>query len=392
MKKVVFIHQHFRTPEEGGGVRSYFLAETLANAGIEVLVIGGQKSSSYPSGQNLGFRVIHLDIPYSQGYSFFKRLRSFLGFSWQAFRVIGRLETKPDLIYAISVPLTVAITSLLAKKKWGIPFVFEIGDLWPSVPIQMGLLKNPIGIWLAKYLEKSAYKNATLISALSPDIESQVQKISPGTKTIVIPNFSNNEFFKGPATEKSGKKEILSLGYFGAVGQANGVEFLVDLVKISKLEKRPIRFHFMIRGALFEKMKRDLSGFDNWELIPFGSMEQVRDALKKIDVGIVSYSPYAILGTGSPNKLFDYLASGKPVFVNTQGWFQKTLQEKNAGFFIPYDTPEKLLDKCEDLLKNQDELKKASENAQRLARERFSKQKLLEDWKNQVLSLKPLKG
>ncbi len=390
MKKVVFIHQHFRTPEEGGGIRSYFLARSLREKGIGVLMISGTRPDSKRlSESKLGFEVLYLDIPYSQEYGFKKRIQSFFRFSWQAYLQVKNLQERPDLVYCISTPLSVAVSALLIRRRLGIPFVFEVGDLWPRVPIEMGILKNPIAIWLAKLLESSAYKNSLLISSLSSDITEAISAINPGSKTITIPNFSDLDFFK-PAININMDPDRIQIGYFGTVGVANGADFLERLVKVSHKAKAAIQFAFMVTGSEAGRLEKGLKDLPNCRFIPFGSMYEMREEMKKIDAGIVSFSDYPVLGTGSPNKLFDYLAAGKIVFTNSKGWFEKEVMEAGAGFYVPYKSPLEIVKHSHYLLKNPDKAKEMKSKALDLGKRKFSKKALLERWTEELLKTKPL--
>ncbi len=105
-------------------------------------------------------------------------------------------EKNIDLVIATSTPLTVGFPALVLKKIKRIPYVFEVRDLWPEVPIQMGALKNRFLIGLARWFERSVYKNAKHIIALSPGMRDGVldQKINK-EKVSMIPNMSKIDAF-----------------------------------------------------------------------------------------------------------------------------------------------------------------------------------------------------
>src|SRR5699024_2463807 len=112
-------------------------------------------------------------IPYDQKMSIAKRIKSFASFMWKATRVALKVK-EVDMVLATSTPLTVGFPALVLKKFRKIHYIFEVRDLWPEVPIQMGGLNNKGLQKLAIAFEKSIYKNARHIVALSPGMAAGV--------------------------------------------------------------------------------------------------------------------------------------------------------------------------------------------------------------------------
>ncbi len=106
-----------------------------------------------------GIEVIYFKVPYNQSMSILSRLWSFIRFMMYSTRFALKLKGI-DLVLATSTPLTVGFPALVLKVFKGIPFVFEVRDLWPEVPIQMGGLKNPIVRKLAAWFERTIYSHA----------------------------------------------------------------------------------------------------------------------------------------------------------------------------------------------------------------------------------------
>jgi len=135
--KLLYIHQYFKTPQEGGAIRSYYLAKGLAEKGFEVMMITSHNETYYSERLVDGITVHYLPVPYRNEMGVFKRIYSFLKFVRQAKRLASRLEGI-DKAYITSTPLTVGSIGLYLKKKKGIPFIFEVRDLWPKARIEMG--------------------------------------------------------------------------------------------------------------------------------------------------------------------------------------------------------------------------------------------------------------
>ncbi|WP_332911049.1 glycosyltransferase [Algoriphagus boritolerans] len=121
--KVIYIHQYFRTPDQGGAVRSYHLAKGLVNAGIDVEMITAHNFPDYDQRWIDGIRVHYLPVKYDQKYGFLKRIRAFWKFVLKARRLIKKLP-RPDLLYITSTPLTTGLIGLWAKKTVGFTLYF----------------------------------------------------------------------------------------------------------------------------------------------------------------------------------------------------------------------------------------------------------------------------
>src|SRR5690606_38032451 len=193
----IYIHQYFHTPNEAGGTRSYWISQELIKNGHTVTMLTTSKTikGNIEKGKVDGINVIYLKVNYSQKMSILRRLLSFVNFMLKS-TLIAFKEKNVDLVISTSTPLTVGFPALVLKKLKNIPYVFEVRDLWPEVPIQMGGLKNKISIKMALWFEKSIYKNASHIITLSPGMqEGVIARNIPKEKTSMIPNMSKIEEF-----------------------------------------------------------------------------------------------------------------------------------------------------------------------------------------------------
>jgi glycosyltransferase involved in cell wall biosynthesis len=193
--KVLILHQHFNTPERGGAVRSYYLARALADAGIPTVVITAHNEKTYRKEEIEGIEVHYLPVRYDNKFGFTARVISFLRFAWVSARLAGRLK-EIHVCYAISVPLTVGLSALWIRDRYRIPFLFEVGDLWPDAPVQMGFVQNYFFRQFLYSLEKLIYRRAKSVVALSPAIGSAIEKKMPGKTVHVIPNMADCEFYR----------------------------------------------------------------------------------------------------------------------------------------------------------------------------------------------------
>ena len=159
--KVLLIHQHFNTPASGGAIRSYYLAKALVDKGIETIVLTSSSNSSQRVKSYEGIVIHSLSIPYDNKFGFLARSWSFIKFVIGAIRYARKIKSV-DYCYAISTPLTIGLIAIWLKTFRKIPFLFEVGDLWPEAPIQMGFIQNYFLKEGLYWLEKSIYQSATM--------------------------------------------------------------------------------------------------------------------------------------------------------------------------------------------------------------------------------------
>lgn len=396
--KILYIHQYFQTPRDPGGTRSYWISQELIKNGHEVTMLTSDRraESKVKKVKIDDINVIYLSVPYSQYMSIFKRLWSFVNFmlrsSWIALKV-----KDVDLVIATSTPLTIGFPALVVKKIKKKPFLFEVRDLWPEVPIQMGGLNNKLLIKLALWFEKTIYKNAIHIIALSPGMFNGVVKRSiPVEKVSMIPNMSKIDIFWSREKDLALidklnlKRNTFKIVYFGAMGLANGMDYIIDAIKYLK-DNLEIEFVFMGGGATepILKEKCETFGIQNAHFIGGFGLEELSAIVNLCDVSLVTFSDLPILATNSPNKLFDSLSAGKPIIVNSPGWTKDLVENFECGLFVDPKNPEDLADKILHLKKNPNTCEKMGLNARKLAETKYDKSILCKEFVEVVNSLIP---
>lgn len=390
---VAYIHQHFSSTRGASGTRSYEMSRRLLLAGHRVTLICGAYSHGdciddqreRVGGYDVdGIRVLRIAEPYGNEMSFARRLLAFGRFARTATGVVSKLDA--DLVFATSTPLTVGIPGMKAAKRLGVPFVFEVRDLWPELPIALGVLKNPLLVAYARRLERRIYHAADRVIALAPGIKEGICKTGYRPEKVpVIPNSSDLDLFKPSderlADDRFGSVDDLKLVFTGAHGLANGLDAVLDAA--AELKRRGEQgFHFAFIGQggqrerLIERSSREgLDGFISW-VDPMPKEELAR-ILPRFDVGmmILKNVPSFYYGT-SPNKFFDYIASGLPVLNNYPGWLADMIQEHQCGIAVPPDDPVAFAEAVIRLRDRPNELPLMGQRARKLAEAEFSRDTL----------------
>lgn len=390
---ILYIHQYFATAGGSTGTRSYEFSRRWVQAGHRVTMLTsiaqltdadlthaerGRLTTRFAID---GIEVIAVNVRYRQAMGFASRLLAFVKFM-AASTVFALVIPRVDVVFATSTPLTVGVPALAARWVRGRPYVFEVRDVWPEVPIAMGILRNPIAIRVATWLERLIYRFASAIVALSPGMASSVRKHAPtGTEIVTVPNASDTELFSprvdGEAMRRSlGWRDRFVCVHTGAMGRANGLDSILNAAR--QLPHDDLLFAVIGEGGEKDRLRETQSrlGLNNLFIgngIPKVKMPAV---LAAADVGLVTFAPIPVLEHNSANKFFDYLAAGKPILLNYSGWQRELLEDAGAGLGCTMGDDDEFIRKIAELKADPERRKRMGENARRLAEERFSRDRL----------------
>lgn len=361
--KIIYLHQYFKTPEQGGAVRSFHLAKAMVNAGHQVDMITSHNREEYMIEMIEGIRVHYLPVAYSNYFGFIKRLWSFFKFAFLSYRLAKKITT--DVIYATSTPLTVGWTALRLNKKNATPYIFEVRDLWPLAPKELGIINNRLFIKIAERLERKIYLRADNVIALSPSMKTHIASIISSDKIKVIPNFSNNQLAKNHLKAEKKSSEKFRIAYAGAMGHVNDIPFLLKLIHLvdSKFSTQ-IELVFMGEGKFSDQIKTACEKSISANYLGFLPKQKVFDQLASTDANLTTFLPYQVLESNSPNKFFDGLAMQNIALINFGGWIEDLIQTHQIGYRLGKETLE---DDLKTLLKNSTQHQAQKENAKLLA-------------------------
>lgn len=385
--KILYIHQYFVTPQEPGATRSYWISKELVKRGHHVTVITGNSESKHEPGRfdRDGIDVIYVNNYYNNTQTKIQKVWSFIKFIFQSIKVAAK-EEKVDLVYATSTPLTIGAIALALRAIKGWRYVFEVRDLWPEFPIQVGAVSNPVLIWLLRKFEKRIYKRSEHVVALSPGMQEGVIKAgTPVEKTSMIPNMSKPDIFYPHEVNMDIVKQFeidltkFNVIHFGMLAVANGLEYIVKAaIELKKRGDESIQFLFMGEGAMqpmLEEMVKE-NDLHNVRFLGNYKVGVVAEVTNCCDASITSFKNLPILATNSPNKLFDSLSAGKTIIVNSAGWTKDMVEKDNCGFYVDPEKPDMLADKLLEVKDNKPLLEEWGKNARKLSVEVYDKAKL----------------
>lgn len=380
-------------PSSSGGTRSYDLSRSFIDKGFKVVVI---TSSSFLKNEILSDRdrwtvknidniELHiLKSSYSNKTSFAKRIMIFFHFFLMA--SLRALKINCDLVLATSTPITVAVPALVKRTLQKTPYLFEVRDVWPEVPVAMGIIKNGIFIKLLNRFEAYIYKKAVHIVALSDDMKKSILERTriPDNKISVIPNIAEIKRFNESKEDRSIFEEKIgfvphrSVLYAGTLGMVNGLTYVLELAK-NCINIDP-ELKFIIVGDGLEKRQivhnaeRDGTLNRNVFFLEPMPKSELPQLYSECTVGSSFVIPVKELWANSANKFFDCIAAGRPIVVNYEGWQSKLIKEKNIGFVLSYGG-EHNIKEAKEFCRYVNDIHLMNEQgikAKELAKERFS--------------------
>lgn len=351
---ILLIHQAFVTLDEPGGTRHYELARYLAERGHNVSVIASQVSyltgrrgnldSKTEQFENGGWIRILRAYTYSALHrSFLHRMLSFFSFMFSSF-LIGLIVKNPDIVWGTSPPIFQGISALSLARLKRVPFLFEVRDLWPAFAVQVGVLRQPALVRASQWLEGFLYRSADQIVVNSPGFLTHVKERG-GRNVELVPNGTDIEMFN-PVVDGAkfraahGLQDKFVVLYAGAHGMSNDLGVLLE--SANQLSQRS-EIHFVLLGDGKEKPNlaalSDKIGLTNMLFLPPAPKSRMARVLAGANVCVAILKPVPLYATVYPNKVFDYMAAGKPVILAIDGVIRTVVEKAGAGIFVQPGDP-----------------------------------------------------
>jgi glycosyltransferase involved in cell wall biosynthesis len=364
--RILYLHQFFVTRAGVGGTRSYEFARRFVERGHAVRMVTAAESMAAKGGTStvdgievMGVRGAYADYMRATSMSNLGRMAAFARFAVGA-TVAALRGPRPDVIYATSPPLTMAIPAIAASLRWRAPLVFEVRDLWPEAPIQMGALRNPVARALARALERAAYARSTRVVALSPGIQAAL----PAGKSALVPNSADLDLF-----DPTPLRGPFQVSYFGAMGEANDLTAAVEAARLLP----DVSFVLMGDGKHRAELERSAPPNIRFES---GSKADVARLAAESSACLTLFKDVPVLATNSPNKLFDTFAAGRPAIVNMDGWMRELVERNDAGVYVRAGDATELAEKIAWLRDNPDRAEEMGRNGRALAEREFGRDEL----------------
>jgi len=389
---ILLIHQAFAAINEPGGTRHHELARYLAANGHRVSII--TSPVSYLTGKQEKVEKVTLDanglITIYRVFthpalhkSFLHRVFSFISFMYSSFLKSLKIKNV-DVVWGTSPPIFQSFTAWLVAKIKGKPFILEIRDLWPAFAVAVGVLHNKLLIRLSLWLEKFLYRQADQIVVNSPGFIEHIQN-KGGRNIRLIPNGADPQFFDNkikPGKRKNpqweGKFIVL---YTGAHGMSNDLGVILQAAKILSDQ---INIHFVLLGDGKEKphlvrlaQEMKLQNLEFYGPLPKTEMPAM---ISQADACLAILKPIEMFKTTYPNKVFDYMASGKPVILAIDGVIREVVEKSDCGIYCQPGNPQAMADAILELYNNKDLAQEKGKNGREFLSKHFNRSEIAKDF------------
>ncbi|RPI96886.1 MAG: glycosyltransferase WbuB [Chloroflexi bacterium] len=378
--KILLINQSFVPPDEPGHTRHFEMAQYFHRCGHEMVIVASD--SNYQTGLRTverkglyveqvieGIRVLRAYSAQTLHRSYFWRAVSFFSFMFSS--VWAALQVQDaDLIMGTTPPIFQSVSAWFVAFVRRKPFLLEVRDLWPEFAISMGVIKNPVVIALAHWLEKFLYARASHILVNSPAYkEYLVAKGVPDEKITFIAYGTDISMFNpnvdgSSIREKLGLKDKFMVLYAGAMGQAH------DLYTVLRAAKRlnddaHIQFVFFGAGKERANLEAEAGRLELRNVLFAGicPKKEMPAVIASADVCLAILQNLEMFRTTYPNKVFDYMASARPTVLVIDGVVREVIEASNGGAFVEPGNDELLAKTILELSKDPQQVKQLGENA-----------------------------
>ena len=342
---ILLLHQAFVALDEAGGTRHLEFARYLVASGNQVTVIASPVSyltgRETPSNDEVidGVRILRAYTHRALHRSFVHRVLSFLSFAFSSF-FIGLRVKEVDIVWGTTPPIFQAASAWLLARLKGARFLLEVRDLWPAFAIAVGVLRSRTLIAASEWLERFLYRRADQIMINSPGFREHIAARG-GERIELVPNGADAAMFdpagKGADFRRQhgleGKFVVL---YAGAHGLSNDLGVVVQAAADVR-DQPEIAIVLLGDGkdkpALIEQARA--LGLDNLHFVDPLPKTAMAQALAAADACLAILKPIAMYKTVYPNKVFDYMAAGRPVLLAIDGVIRRAVEDAEAGVFVP---------------------------------------------------------
>jgi glycosyltransferase involved in cell wall biosynthesis len=378
---ILIIHQAFASINEPGGTRHHEFARLLASRGHKVTVIASPVNyitgghTNQLSAEMEGVAILRAAVYDAHHKSFVHRMLAFFSFMLSSFW-IGLGVKNVDLVWGTSPPIFQGVTAWALARLKGAKFLFEVRDLWPRFAIAVGVLTNPVLIALSNWLERFLYRRADRVVVNSPGFLDHVS--GRGAKRVeLIPNGADPAMFDSAASGESFRKanqlegKFIAL-YAGAHGMSNDLGVVLDSARLLS-DSKNIHFVFLGDGKEKPALIAQADNLSNVTFLLSVPKAEMASALAGADACIAILKPLEEYKTTYPNKVFDYMAAGRPVALAIDGVIREVVEAADCGMFAAPGNAAQLADAIRRLAANPAESRRMGLRGRKYLEEHFSR-------------------
>jgi len=321
-----------------------------------------------------------------------KRLLNYFSFMIMAFWGISRVKQKPDYLFVESPPLILGITGYWVAKRWKIPFIFNIADLWPDTVRALGLIREGFMLRRAEQLEAWLYRKADVMTVVTEQVRDLMttEKQVPPAKVLLLPNGVDTDLFQPQAPDRKWQVELgLPLDksiilYAGTHGYAHGMEVILQAAALLS----EINVLFLCVGGGSDKARimqlTQDNGLKNILFWPSQPPAIIARLYQLAFAGIATFRDSPLLECTRPAKTLPILAAGKPVLLSGAGEGADLVIKAQAGIVVPPGDGQNLAKAIRELVDKPAYAEQLGKNGRAYAQQHLQWKILVAAWLQQL--------
>ncbi|MBT3917511.1 MAG: glycosyltransferase family 4 protein [Rhodospirillaceae bacterium] len=380
--KILFLSENFPPETNAAATRVFERALYWVKAGHQVTVI--TSAPNFPEGalfegyQNRwqqsedmsGIKVVRVKTYISANRGVFRRSLDFVSFGITGF-IAGLFQPRPDIIAATSPQFFAAVAGWAIAAYRRLPFIFELGDLWPTSIAAVGAMKKGFLLAMVEKLELFLYRRSARVAALTHAFKKNLigrgiaeDKIDVVLNGVDLPRYQPQPRDPAMAEEwQLGDKFVV--GYVGTHGMAHG---LSNVLAAAEQLKEHDNIRFLLAGAGAE---RDMlmetarnKALNNVVFLPMQPKHKMPAVWSLCNVALVHLKDSPAFAEVIPSKMFEAMAMGLPILLSVpDGEALEILDSHEAGLWVPPEDPAALAEAVQNLAQDTDLLKRLSANS-----------------------------
>jgi glycosyltransferase involved in cell wall biosynthesis len=358
--RILYVSQYF-PPEMGApAARVHELSREWARRGHNVTVLTG--FAHHPTGIKsprdrwvLTRREAHDGIDVVRSYVYAtankgmaRRTLSYASFMGSAMLVGAVRVARPDIVIATSPQLLCACAGYALARRFRVPFVFEVRDLWPESILAVDAMRENVLVRALKKVAYFLYRHSDRIVTVGNGYKEEIYRRYgiPVTKMSVVPNGIDTGLFIPSPQDNEVRKQYGWEGrfvvlYLGTHGMAHGLAAVLQAARLLR-DASEIRFVFVGEGAEKDDLKRRAAELTNVQFIDQQPKERVPLFYAACDLGLVTLRDTPLFQSVLPSKIFEYLGMERAILLTVGGEARRLVEDAGAGIYVPPDNPQAL--------------------------------------------------
>ena len=365
--KILFLTENFPPETNASATRVYERACYWVRWGHSVTVVtcapnfplgklfDGYRNRLHQTEMMDGIRVVRVKTFIAANQGVVRRSIDFFSFGVSGL-VAAMLETRPDVVVATSPQLFATVAGHAVGVLRRLPFVFELGDLWPASIAAVGAIRHRLPLKTLEVLEMYLYRRAAAIVALTASLKDDlVARGIPSAKVAVVRNGVDlRRYAPRPRDEALasawGLRDEFVVGYVGTHGMAHALRNVLDAAELLR-DAPDIRFMLVGAGSERESLMADAArrGLDNVQFHLMQSKDMVPAVFSLCDVALAHLKNVPLFAGAIPSKVFEAMGMGLPILLATPEGEASRLVSGNGGVWVPPEDPVALANAIREL-------------------------------------------